>query len=91
MTVAIITEVLLFSPAVNILLSTSGSKSKQARKFRNLLMHPYFQFVNANFTLSCLHGLIEVDKLSVQDDTCGVPDTVQSSTVSSAGCARRYM
>jgi len=29
--------------------------------------------------------------LCVHDDTCSVPDTVQSSTVSSAGCARPYV
>jgi hypothetical protein len=91
LTIAIITEVLLFLSAINLLPSTGSSKNKQARKLRHLLMHPYFQFVNANFPLSCLHGLIHVDKLGVHDDTCNVPDTAQSSTVSSAGCARPYV
>jgi hypothetical protein len=97
-------------------------------------MHLYFQFVNAIFTLSCLHGLIQAVcmmihvvcmmihvvcqipyspvqslLLNVHDDTCSVPDTVQYSQfclvcmmthevyqilyspVSSAGCAWWHM
>ena len=35
-----------------------------------------------------LYSPVQSVLLGVQNDTCSVPDLVQSSTVSSAGCAR---